>query len=834
MVDLNKGATVELVKTLSDDIRTLPDGTKATSAGAVTREVYSTLKTLNAYDITSGLLTKTTGTSNGITYTWNGDVCTVSGTSTSYSVNILRYYAPIPDDIIPGGTFYVCYQTTDPNIMLRIMWRDVNNTDISAEYLTANSIIRVPDNAAIWTIGLYITPDKVIDGAEVSGVAVLNSPSNKDIINHFMTGKEMLANGSDLNDVRNEGHYLLVGSANYAYSNSPLPTGYAGTLIVFRSDANIVCQMVVSIESDAKIYVRTSVGGTFSAAWKEIGDVSGVMQELANYMTGKGVLATNTDLDTVKNEGHYLLIGGSPNYVYTNSPVSSSVAGTLIVFRSHADVICQMVVSVESDAKIYVRTSTAGTFSAVWKEIGDASEVMQELTNYMVGKGVLETNTDLDTVKNEGHYLLIGGSPNYAYTNSPIPSSVAGTLVVFRSHANVICQMVVSLESDAKIYVRTSSAGTFSMPWKSIGDTIINGNNYITQHYENTYQITCTPTITTDTNQFLASTGDNTDRTGDIQAILNAGYTCRLGPGRFVVTGIEIPDYGTLEGCTNSTMLLLADSVSTGYAVKLKSYSTIKNVRISGGASAITLSSTVGTRHGILFEGTKRSGSTAGTTYYRSRIHQCQITSFTGGGITCTGTGVDRQSHLLISDCEIAGCNAGIYIPYYSEFHRITNCVMQDCYYGCVNNGGNNNFSNCDFSGNRIGVLIDNSSDQSVNNSHGTFSACSINHSYSDAGVMNQGTAIRLLKSNLGEIFTGMQIFYGAIEIENCMGIQFIGANIGSKVPITVTGSTVISFSDCTFKDAPDSTDSPFTQSGNTAVKFTDCYLHDGTVYNPV
>ena len=730
----DKGATVKLVKELSDDIRTLPDGTKAASAGAVTREVYSTLKTLNAYDFTSGLLTKTTGTSNGITYTWNGDVCTVSGTSTSYSVNILRYYAPIPDDIIPGGTFYVYYQTTDPNIMLRIMWRDVNNTDISAEYLTANSIIRVPDNAAIWTIGLYITPNKVIDGAEVSGIAISDIPSQKDISNHFMTGKEMLANGTDLNDVRNEGHYLLVGSANYAYSNSPLPTGYAGTLIVFRSDANIVCQMLISIESDAKIYVRTSLAGTFSAAWKKIGDTSGITQELANYMTGKGVLATNTDLDTVKNEGHYLLIGGSPNYVYTNSPVSSSVAGTLIVFRSHA---------------------------------------------------------------------------------------------------NVICQMVVSLESDAKIYVRTSSAGTFSMPWKNIAGSS-GGNNYITQHYENTYQITCTPTITTDTNQFLASTGDNTDRTGDIQAILNAGYTCRLGPGRFVVTGIEIPDYGTLEGCSNTTFLLLADSVSTGYAVKLKSYSTIKNVRISGATSAVTLSSTVGTRHGILFEGTKRSGSTAGTTSYRSRIHQCQITSFTGGGITCTGTGVDRQSHLLISDCEIAGCNAGIYIPYYSEFHRITNCVMQDCYYGCVNNGGNNNFSNCDFSGNRIGVLIDNSSNQSVNNSHGTFSACSINHSYSDAGVINQGTAIRLLKSDIGEIFTGMQIFYGAIEIENCMGVRFIGANIGSKVPITVTGSTVISFSDCTFKDAPDSTDSPFTQSGNTAVKFTDCYLHNGTVYNPV
>ncbi len=395
----------------------------------------------NSFDITEGYFSKSSSTKAGITYTWDGDVCTVSGTSTGYSVNILKYYAPIPKEVIPGETLYVHYHTTDQNVMLRVMWRDAANKDISAEYLYQDGMIRVPKNAAIWTIGLYITPNKVIDGAEVSGVAVLNSPSNKDIINHFMTGKEMLANGTDLNDIRNEGHYLLIGSPNYAYSNSPLPTGYAGTLIVFRSDANIVCQMVVSIESDAKIYVRTSVGGTFSAAWKEIGDVSGVMQELANYMTGKGVLATNTDLDTVNNEGHYLLIGGSPNYTYTNSPVSSSVAGTLIVFRSHA---------------------------------------------------------------------------------------------------NVICQMVVSLESDAKIYVRTSSAGTFSMPWKSIGDTIINGNNYITQHYENTYQITCTPTITTDTNQFLASTGDN------LVTILTAQATYRLysmqgTPVASVPVGLSLP-----------------------------------------------------------------------------------------------------------------------------------------------------------------------------------------------------------------------------------------------------------------------------------------------------
>lgn len=46
-VDVNKGATVELVKTLSDDLRTRQDGTKANSAGAATRELETDIAYLN-------------------------------------------------------------------------------------------------------------------------------------------------------------------------------------------------------------------------------------------------------------------------------------------------------------------------------------------------------------------------------------------------------------------------------------------------------------------------------------------------------------------------------------------------------------------------------------------------------------------------------------------------------------------------------------------------------------------------------------------------------------------------------------------------------------------
>ena len=448
-------------------------------------------------------------------------------------------------------------------------------------------------------------------------------------------------------------------------------------------------------------------------------------------------------------------------------------------------------------------------------------------STYYKSRGIIPDNTDLDDVRTLGGYVI--NSP-YHYDNNPIPDGQGAILLVLGGSTNTLLQMCIS---SSAIYVRQTRLQTF-LDWTMIsgGDTY--NNTFITNEFTNSYTISCSPEITTDTNNYLASTGDTTDRTGDIQTLLETNGVCHLGSGVFYTTGVEIPDHASLIGSGFDTTLILDSSVTNGYTVKLKNQGLIKDMRISGGNSAPELTSTIGSRNGIIFQGTRTPLDQTGTTYKKSMITNCQIFNFSGSGILATGTGTPIDSNMIVSDCFIFGCVAGFNIAYYSEFHRVSNCAITACYYGLIDNGGNNNFCNCDFSANRIGVLIDNSGNQSPNNSHGSFVNCTINHSISDAGTANKGIALKLLRATLGEVFNGMQIYFGSIVIDRSVGIRFSTSNIGGGVPITITNSDVVTFSDCTFKESPNNPDSLFTESNNVVLNFRDCYLRSGTVYDPM
>lgn len=705
------------------------------------------IERFNAFDIWDGMLTRSNGTSHKVVYTWSGEVCTVTtpnGASDDYSANILLASSALPASVVPGGTYYVKYSTTNADVRLRIIFKDSGGVNISpTKYFTGDASVTIPSNAAQWTVSLFIGPNVTLPTAvTISNIHFLNTKTNAELD---------------------------------------------------AADASL---------SDA----------------------------LSKAVVMRGTLANNTDLDTVKTPGIWLLSSG---YSYAHAPHPSGYSAILCVFPSSdlsaEQVVYTLTVSSMTALHCYVRSEYQGNYGSTWKQ-------MDGMPPY----GVIPNNTNLDTLKVSGNWVLQSG---YTYTNSPIQSSLAGLLVVFPGSANTIVQSVFALSKtnadNVHMYVRCAVGGTFDnngvyAGWRQIdGNGATYNSSYTLQSYENTYNITCSPAITTDTNNYLASTGDTTDRTAAIQTMLNTTGTCHLGPGNFYVTGVEVPDNASLIGSGNGTILYLASSVADGYTVKLKTHSSVSHMQFRGSDSVPTLTSTVGTRHGIVFESDIVSsldgGTGEGTVYKQSAITCCAIANFTGGGIVLTGTGVDVASNTLISDCFIDHCGAGIYIPYYSEFHRVSNCAVTRCWYGTVDNGGNNNFSNCDFSGCRVGIQIS----PSTNNSHGSFTNCSVNHSRSAAGEANKGTAILLQGAIYGEIFTGMQVFFGAIVVQDSVGVRFIGMNLGSDVPITVTNNSVITFSDCTFKDAPTKASSLFTKSGNTMLKFTDCYLRDGNVYNP-
>lgn len=318
--------------------------------------------------------------------------------------------------------------------------------------------------------------------------------------------------------------------------------------------------------------------------------------------------------------------------------------------------------------------------------------------------------------------------------------------------------------------------------------------------------------MTTKAIEYLPSTNDATDRTNDIATLLATTGVCHLGSGDFYVQNLIMPEGSMLIGNGAATRLHLPDDVEEGFIVEIKTRCTIKDLYLQGSDSWITISETVGKRHGILFQSPDPMDDSIIPHF--GTIDNCHITGFQGGGITCNGTGYSITASLNVSNCWIENCDAGINISFWSEYHRFTNVSATYCWYGCINNGGNNMFSNCGFNANNIGFLIDNSKDQSRNNSHGSAVCCGFNHSGN-----NEGIGIKILGTPHGYVFSGCQVFYSKIELENATGVLFDGLNFGSHEGISVKGGILTMFTNCMFASPP-----IVSITDNTDTKFINCF----------
>ena len=258
----------------------------------------------------------------------------------------------------------------------------------------------------------------------------------------------------------------------------------------------------------------------------------------------------------------------------------------------------------------------------------------------------------------------------------------------------------------------------------------------------------------------------------------------------------------------------------SGCAVQLNTGCTLKDVFVIGDDS-YPVGATVGNRHGILWAGTyKESGVSKPC---RGIIDNVYIKNFSGGGISCYNTGGLSIACPMVSNAYIYNCWAGLNIAYSSEYGKYMNVRCNDCYVGCLNNGGNNMFVNCDFSSNReYAMLMDNSSGDMDNNGHGSCVGCVFNHTQS-GGSSNHGIGVKMIGISNGFIFDGCQMFYSRIELVNTVGAVFSSCNFGSSNnSITISGGGAIVFSNNLYGSTP-----TISISGNSNVHFVNCYVRN-------
>lgn len=317
---------------------------------------------------------------------------------------------------------------------------------------------------------------------------------------------------------------------------------------------------------------------------------------------------------------------------------------------------------------------------------------------------------------------------------------------------------------------------------------------------------------------FLESTNDDTDVTARIEEILQQHGMCLLGDGVFYVSGVRMPADSTLMGVGNATKVILRQDVEDGFAIELKSRCTVRNMSILGAEEEGERPETVGTRHGIAFLGNATGSPDSKFQHRNAIIESCYIRSFTGGGITCCGTGFSSLSSITASNCHILYCGVGINIPYFSEYHEFTNMLCGKNLYGCINNGGNNMFVNCGFTGNTTAFLIDNSDGNAKNNSHGSAIGCTFNHSDG-----NKGIGIHVLGAQHGFVFSSCQIFFSKTVTVGSSGIVFNAINFGRDEQIEVHGGELNLFTNCMFKNMP-----KITLTNNALVKMSNCYTRAG------
>lgn len=625
-------------------------------------------------------------------------------------------------------------------------------------------------------------------------------------IGNVLTNGGILANGSDLNDISTNTYYFIEvphkNIQNLPIENTPL------WLFTYVTPSTQTKLQIAQVFNKTQYYIRS-----YHVSWTNWTSLSNFITDTIINNISNNYLHTipkpnndTVDANDLKNATIlFCETGVATNYINFPTENGSNISGYCITL-STTNLAQQYFFPYQTTFRkaFYYRIKPVGGNYGPWQVMINTPKIF------------IENSIDYNNILEESNYLI---PDRTTITNSPSPGAAQILKTVYYGNG-IYYQICTAFTTYNRIYTRTKIRQNNWTKWVEIGGDTINYtiNKTIAENtYNNTYNITTNPNFTTDENGWLNSVDNEstseenaTDMTGAIMSLLNNTGYCHLGVGTFYVSGgITLPNGSTIEGCGDKTIVRLLSS-SNNYVFRPVRLSTIQNLKISG-AKSLTISENIGNKNGIYFYDTKTDWTSSGEKDTRPCfINSVSFNNFNGAAIYGHGTGGGLDESLIVSNCYINNCNSGINLNFFVEYCKFTNIIIVNCYYACINNGGNNVFIGCTFHGN-TGFVIDNSSKDKINNAHGSCIGCTFNHVGN-----NTGDAIQINGTTNGFLFEGSQIWYGKIKINDSQGILFNGfLGGGNTTTIEVSNSTGITFRNGQFNMNP-----PIISANNTRLTF--------------
>ena len=227
---------------------------------------------------------------------------------------------------------------------------------------------------------------------------------------------------------------------------------------------------------------------------------------------------------------------------------------------------------------------------------------------------------------------------------------------------------------------------------------------------------------------------------------------------------IDIPSNITLLGNANTIFTLDENSLSnTLFSIVNVDNIYLKNLFIEGSDSLRP--SSKGKRSGIWIE-SSRSVNIENVDIYGWSLHGIYGKTMSSYGSIEEGKFFKQ---LQISNSRFYFNYYGTYFDYRCEYSQVLNCVFAENYIGSLNCGGNNMYVSCMYNSNYYGFVNEN---EGSNPAHGSCNSSTFNHNYSHAILVKNCVN--------GWVFDGCQVFYGKIELVNCIGVIFNSTIFGS------------------------------------------------------